>query len=173
MISILLNGPSSAGKSSIAKMLKAILHNDFGLEYKVITLDDYLEMSPEEPIWEDDVFKATSMMCRDIALSLNNGYGVIIDHVMTSERIYKAVWSVLPESSVMKVLVTCSIEMLRKREEDRGNRCAGSAEASLRYLFPKDGYDILVDTSERSAKGAADAIFYYLLLNGMGCCDWR
>lgn len=154
MISILLNGPSSAGKSSIAKMLREIFYNDSGLEYKIIALDDYLEMSAEESIWEDDVFKTTSLMCKDIMQSLDDGHGVILDHVMTSERIYQSVMSALPENSVMKVLVTCSLEILRKREKDRGNRCVGSAEASLQYLFPKDGYDILVDTGELSTEDA-------------------
>jgi len=163
----LLNGPSSAGKSSIAKMLKEIFYNESGLEYKIITLDDYLEMSSEESIWEDDVFETTSLMCKDIMQSLEDGYGVILDHVMTSERIYQSVKSALPKNSVMKVLVTCSLEILRKREKDRGNRCVGSAEASLQYLFPKDGYDILVDTGELSTEDAVDAIVRHAcLING-------
>ena len=51
---ILLNGPSSAGKSSIAKALRQKLHESGNTA--IISLDDYLQMSAYEPIWEDDVF---------------------------------------------------------------------------------------------------------------------
>ena len=51
---ILLNGSSSTGKSSIAKALRQKLH-DSGNSV-IISLDDYLQMSANEPIWEDDVF---------------------------------------------------------------------------------------------------------------------
>ncbi|MBO7364094.1 MAG: GNAT family N-acetyltransferase, partial [Lachnospiraceae bacterium] len=46
---VLLNGPSSAGKSSIAEQLRRKL----GVTAVTVTLDDYLEMSVREPIWED------------------------------------------------------------------------------------------------------------------------
>ena len=77
---ILLNGPSSAGKSSIAKELKTILDTQGATE--VIALDDYLDMASSESIWEDDVFTVMPGMCSDIAAALNNRRNVIIDHVI-------------------------------------------------------------------------------------------
>ena len=86
---ILLNGPSSAGKSSIAKALRQRL-SDAGCSTVVISLDDYLQMSAKEPIWEDDVFSIMPRMCEDISTALRDGKMVIIDHVITSSRIYRA-----------------------------------------------------------------------------------
>ena len=86
---ILLNGPSSAGKSSIAKAMKQLLL-DSGTDVVILSLDDYLQMSANEPIWEDDVFAIMPHMCEGIAEALQDGKTVIIDHVITSARIYRA-----------------------------------------------------------------------------------
>ena len=40
----------------------------------------------------------------------------------------------------------------------RLDRCAGSAEASLRYLYPKAGYDLCVDSCEASPAALAEMI---------------
>jgi chloramphenicol 3-O phosphotransferase len=35
---------------------------------------------------------------------------------------------------------------LVRREKERKNRCLGSAESSYQYLYPKEDYDLTVDT---------------------------
>ncbi len=153
---ILLNGPSSAGKSSIAKALRQKLH-DRGSAV-IISLDDYLQMSANEPIWEADVFAVMPRMCADISKALQDGKTVIIDHVITSFRIWQALCNAASGFQMKTVLVRCDVETLRRREAERGDRRAGSAEASLRYLYPKTGYDLCVDTSEASAAVLAEKI---------------
>ena len=142
---ILLNGPSSAGKSSIAKAIRLKLHDSESSV--IISLDDYLQMSANEPIWEDDVFAIMPRMCEGIEAALRDGKTVIIDHVITSFRIWQALCNAVSESQKKTVLVSCDVETLRRREAERGDRCAGSAEASLQYLYPKTGYDLCVDSS--------------------------
>ncbi len=56
------------------------------------------------------------------------------------------------------VLISCDVEILRRRETERGDRCVGSAEASLQYLYPKTGYDLRVDSSEASPAALAEVI---------------
>ena len=75
----ILNGPSSAGKTSIAKALKQLLL-DRWTDAFILSLDDYLQMSANEPIWEDDVFAIMPHMCEDIAAALQDGKTVIIAH---------------------------------------------------------------------------------------------
>ena len=154
---ILLNGPSSAGKSSIAKALQQLLL-DRGTDTVILSLDDYLQMSANEPIWEDDVFAIIPRMCEGIEAALRDGKTVIIDHVITSFRIWQALCNAVSESQKKTVLVSCDVETLRRREAERGDRCAGSAEASLQYLYPKTGYDLCVDSSEASPEALAEEI---------------
>ena len=154
---LLLNGPSSAGKSSIAKALRQRL-SEAGRGTVVISLDDYLQMSANKPIWEDDVFAIMPHMCEDITKALQDGKTVIIDHVITSVRIWQALWNVVSGFQMKTVLVRCDVETLRRREAQRGDRCAGSAEASLQYLYPKAGYDLCVDSSEASPAALAEMI---------------
>ncbi len=144
---MLLNGPSSAGKSSIAKAMQKKL-NDSGKTAVVVSIDDYLRMTAQEPIWEDDVFAVTPDMCREISDALRQGKLVIVDHVITSARIFDALMEAIAGAAMKTVLVTCGPDVLRKREAIRGERCIGSAEASLRYLYPRTGYDQAVDSGE-------------------------
>ena len=153
---ILLNGPSSAGKSSVAKALKQMLPGSGGAA--IISLDDYLQMSANEPIWEDDVFSVMPRMCKDVSSALRDGKTVIIDHVITSPRIYSALKNAVAGFQMKTVLVSCDTETLRLREAERGDRCLGSAEASLQYLYPKTGYDLCVDSGKASPSALAEAI---------------
>lgn len=154
---ILLNGPSSAGKSSIAAKMQNILTNQ-GKDAVIISLDDYLKMSVEEPIWEDDVYETVPAMSADIAKELKSGKTVIIDHVITSSRIYDSLLSATAGHAMKTVLIQCDPEILKKREAARGNRFAGSAQASSQYLYPASGYDLAVDTSENTPQQTAGII---------------
>ena len=158
---LLLNGPSSAGKSTIAKELRQKLRL-YGADPAVISIDDYMKISTEEEIWEDDVFDIMPDMCRDIAAALRRGQWVIVDHVITSARIYDALLEATAGFSMITVLVTCRLETLRKREKERGNRFAGSAEASWRYLYPREGYDLRVDSEASGPAAAAEKIMEVL-----------
>ena len=158
---ILLNGPSSAGKSSIAKALQRKLRDSGSAA--IISLDDYLQMSANEPIWEDDVFAIMPHMCEDLIEALQDGKTVIIDHVITSARIYRALNNVPHGFQMKTVLVSCDVETLRRRETEWGDRCSGSAEASLQYLYPKTEYDLCVDSSEASPAALAEVILSSLL----------
>ena len=56
----------------------------------------------------------------------------------------------------------CPLAVLQKRELARGDRHPGSAEASMEYLYPKDGYDLIVDTNAMTAEECAKCIFEML-----------
>ena len=162
---ILLNGPSSAGKSTIADELlrKLCLH---GMNPVIISIDDYMKISTDEEIWEDDVFEIVPDMCRDITAALRRGKWVIVDHVITSARIYHELISAAAGFEMMTVLVTCRLETLREREKQRGNRFAGTAESSFQYLYPKEGYDLRIDSGKTEPAAAAEKIMAILQKTG-------
>ncbi len=53
---ILLNGPSSAGKSTLSRLLQSRL-KEAGKESVIISIDDYMITDPKETIYEDDIFE--------------------------------------------------------------------------------------------------------------------
>ena len=155
---ILLNGPSSSGKSTLAMNLKVGIEKECGDLYEVISIDDFMKCDPEETIYEDDVFEISGEMCDAIKALMSKGTGVIVDHVITSERIYEQFLKETEAYDLRTVKIECAIEILRQREQARGDRCVGSAESSLTYLYPKDGYDLTVDTGAMSSKDCAAKI---------------
>ena len=82
--------------------------------------------------------------------------------VFTSERIFLQLKDMLSGYTLHCVHVTCPLEVLLKREYDRKNRCLGSAEASYTYLYPKEGYDVTVDTGVMATEECAEQIFQYI-----------
>ena len=155
---ILLNGPSSSGKSTLAQALQTLISNDGDRRYEVVSIDDFMKISKTETIYEDDVFEISGDMCKKALEILEAGSGVIIDHVITSERIFDQLTESLSSFCLLKVRVTCPSDILRSREIKRGDRCPGSAESSEKYLFPKEGYDIVVDTGTKPPEENARAI---------------
>ena len=147
---ILLNGPSSSGKSTLSKTLQALIREKLSLMYDVVSIDDFMKTDSMEPIYEDDVYDISGELCEQVLKRMKNCCGVIIDHVITSERIFNQLKETVEGYSFSMIQVTCSPELLRKREKERGDRCPGSAETSAEYLFPKEGYDLVVDTGLKS-----------------------
>ena len=155
---ILLNGPSSSGKSTLSRVLADVMLEKRGERYAIISIDDYMKISEDETIYEDDVYEISGDMCKGALDALSDYDGVIIDHVITSERIFEELVTTLGACSIYSVHVSCPLDVLIAREIARGNRCGGSAEASYIYLYPKSGYDLTIDTSLASSEECAEAI---------------
>ena len=156
---MLLNGPSSSGKSTLAKALQALIENRCFERYEVVSIDDFMKGSPYETIYEDDVYAVSCDMCEKVLEILGSGSGVIIDHVITSERIFRQLTEMLFAYPLHMVNISCPLDVLRERERVRGDRCPGSAEASAEYLYPKDGYELTIDTSRKTQAENAQQIF--------------
>ena len=144
---ILLNGPSSSGKSTLSRALQTQIRQERNQQYGIISIDDFMKIATDETIYEDDVFEINEDMCRAAEEILKESSGVIIDHVITSARIFEQLLDLLGKFQIRTVHVSCPLEVLLQRELARGNRCIGSAEASYTYLYPQDGYDLTVDNA--------------------------
>ncbi len=156
---ILLNGSSSAGKSTLAKALQALIADKRKERYEIVSIDDFLKMTTEDVIYEDDVYEISGPLCEMVMEVFNANQGVIIDHVITSERIFAQLKEAVSPHRLWTVRVTCPLEIIRKREQERKDRCPGSAEASYTYLFPKEGYDLTVDTHFMTTSECVNKIF--------------
>ncbi|KYN78988.1 hypothetical protein A0J52_06850 [Clostridium sporogenes] len=71
---------------------------------------------------------------------------IIVDHVITRNRIFKLLIEALEFCDIYLIRVTCPLHELIRRKTQRKNRCIGFAEASFRYLFPQETYDLMIDT---------------------------
>ncbi len=160
---ILLNGSSSSGKSTLAKVLQTVIEDKRNERYDIVSIDDFLKMTTEDVIYEDDVYEISDALCESVLQALEESQGVIIDHVITSERIFNRLTERLNCYHLWLVHVTCPLEIIRKREQERKDRCLGSAEASYTYLFPKEGYDLTVDTHSMTISECANQIFEMIL----------
>ena len=156
---ILLNGPSSSGKSTLAKALQTLFADEGHERYEVVSIDDFMKISTTETIYEDDVYEISDDICTRALELLEAGNGVIIDHVITSERIFDQLTEKLASYPIRAVRITCPLNILKERELERGDRCLGSAESSEEYLFPKEGYDLVIDTGVKSPDENARIIF--------------
>ena len=47
---ILLNGPSSSGKSTLSKHLQSLIAEKRGEQYAIASIDDFMKISTEETI---------------------------------------------------------------------------------------------------------------------------
>ena len=155
---ILLNGASSSGKSTLARALRQRLRDTKREEYRIVSIDDFLDMTAHEPIYEDDVYEISHLLCQKALDILKSGDGAIIDHVITSERIYRQLTEALKDYPLITVQVTCPLRELEKREKERGDRSIGSAKASCAYLYPQKGYDLTLNTLELSPEECSEKI---------------
>ena len=156
---ILLNGPSSSGKSTLGRALQAMIQERKNERFGLVSIDDCMKLAADEVIYEDDVFEINPDLCEKALCELKYAAGVIIDHVITSERIYTQLTEALKPYALIRVKVTCPPDELQRREIARGDRHPGSAQASYTWLYPKDGYDLTVDTYAMTTAQCADIIF--------------
>jgi chloramphenicol 3-O phosphotransferase len=161
---ILLNGISSAGKTSIAQALQRTLNEP----YLQVSIDAFEDMLPgrsqagEQFTWEDLFPKLLAGFHRSIAVLAGAGSNVIVDHVM----VYREGWAstladcmeALEPFAVYFVGVRCSLEEAMRREQARGDRFIGTAERQFPRVHRHALYDIEVDTTRTSAEVCAEHI---------------
>lgn len=160
---IVLNGPSSAGKSTLSKYLCENLAE----HHLHIELDAFRNMEPAN-YW--DVEKQMTQvrvaaLCRAInataATFSRHGQAVIVDHVLSSDA-----WHYMLEDliglPVLTVGVFCSLEILTERELTRGNRKIGLAKSQFDSIHANRHYDHVVDTSSSSALDCGQSVLEWL-----------
>jgi chloramphenicol 3-O-phosphotransferase len=158
---IVLNGVSSAGKSTFAKALQAKLPQ----QYLYMPVDLLTDISPpkDSPSYNER-FTADPMpiLCAFYACVKSfSDYGIhaIFDVVFRKEFLC---WflNMFPDSDypVMMVHVTCPIEELRRREKERGDRKIGDGESHLALLEPRENYDIVIDTYAETTEANVEKV---------------
>jgi len=174
---ILLNGASSAGKSSILHELQTILDQP----YLEAGIDKFLFMLPTDylmkphlwhqiigykksdngellPTVGDHGHQLMRGMHRSIAALAQTGNNVVADHVMLDKLWLKDCLDVFEVLDVLFVGVMCPLEVLETREKDRGDRTLGQASGQAGIVHHDCIYDLEVDTSKLSSAECAEQI---------------
>ncbi|HEX6820140.1 MAG TPA: AAA family ATPase, partial [Ktedonobacterales bacterium] len=145
---ILLNGISSAGKTSISEVLQQTTVTP----YLQVSIDAFENMLPERyreggPFaWETLFPKMLRGFHRSIAALAGAGNNLIVDHVM----VYREGWAstladcaaILEPFRVYFVGVHCSLEEAKRREQLRGDRFKGTAERQFPRVHRLRLYDL-------------------------------
>ena len=147
---VILNGVSSAGKTTLARALQDKVSEAFF----VITGDDLMEMlgrSKYVDISSEAYFQFNTSEYHAARAFSDVGMNIIMDTVILKEDKVglNEFTKILSDYPVLFVHVTCPLEELRRREKERGDRDIGQGESQLLKLNPQEIYDITVDTSKK------------------------
>ena len=157
---ILLNGPSSSGKSSIGRAMLPLLADPWFL----VPVDDISGMRSTRHRRELDEAEVQEMLRRTrrgyhrvVAALVSTGNDVIMDYPLSEPWRLADLLDVLDGYDVTLVDVRCSAEELIRREKARGDRPEGLA-ASQTSVYVHGDNDIAVDTTHRTAADCAQEI---------------
>jgi len=176
----MLNGASSAGKSTLAAALQAELLAA-GECWFVWAVDDFLAKLPEPWLAYFEVGAHADEGVRfdrqpDGTIALQTGpigdglfavyretigrlaragLNVIVDEVILTEAGWLDWQRQLEGLSVLWVRVECPLDVIEQRERDRGDRLPGMARSQLRTVHSFPPYDVTIDTDELDPRAGA------------------
>ena len=159
---IWLNGVSSSGKSTLVKTLQDRLSEPFYLLANDMFTDEPVCPVKFVDIDANETYQRALMgMYYAVRAFSDAGINTIVDDVLLKEdgydRLNQCV-ELLHDYPVLFVYVTCPVDELRRREEERKDRWVGMGESQFTILTPQDTYDITVDTFNDSKDDCADRI---------------
>lgn len=170
---LLLNGCTSAGKTSLARALQAQLPGcwlRFGIDDAFGMLPLALHDNPDGVWFDTDAWGdprlnmgksgwTTLAAYRRAAVAMaRSGANVIIDDVILDSAARDDWVAVLPANGAVICGVRCSLDELCRRERARGDRRIGQARGQFRHVHDDMTYDIEVDTTAASPEACAEQI---------------
>lgn len=172
---VLLNGTSSAGKTSISMELtnqKEILFHhlsidDFYHNYNDFINNKFPDLKPVRKL-DDEVIgqiifdPLISMYYATIKLFSEMGLNVIVDTVIENDKWFNDYLDVLFDYPTLFVGVICSKEELARREQIRGDRRIGLAASQFDKVYSFNEYDLEVNTEELSPTECAEKILSFM-----------
>jgi len=179
-----LNGTSSAGKTTLASGLQARFA-EAGECWFVIGLDDMFAMLPESWVTYRDhigphadegiafvlvdgaVERRVGPVARSVlaayrgwvSASARAGLDVIVDEVLLDEADWRGWLDELDGLDVTWVRVDCDLAIVEARERARGDRMVGVARGQVEVVHRYPTYAVRVDTGASGPDEAADVVF--------------
>ncbi len=152
---IILNGPSSAGKTTMARNLQKIWDRPlYYLSYD--SVDCY--MAPfgrtDRDFGIDCARDFLAVMYESAAAISRSGRDVVIDNCLFDcEDIYEMSMEIMRDCPRVFIRIKLPLEELERRELARGDRTLGKARWQEEHITPKDdtAYDLVINAMHPSA----------------------
>lgn len=170
---IILNGTTSAGKSSIAKAVQRLANRPV----LRVSMDDFLEMMPPRYANHPDAFEFKTLegtegpeveitagpygmallegMRASVAALADSGLDVLVDDVTLDAGALDDYRRKLAGHAAHFVAVTCSLETAEAREVARGDRDIGQARWQYGRVHEGKSYDLEINTDEAGPEDCA------------------
>jgi chloramphenicol 3-O phosphotransferase len=158
---LLLNGASSSGKSTLARMLQARMPTPFWH----ISIDHLRDsgvlptarIRSKEFDWRALREPFFIGFERSLVAYAEAGNDLIVEHIMESEAWLMRLATTLSGLDVFVIGVHCPLEELERREIARGDRPVGDARRDFHRIHSYCSYDVEVDGTADAAANA-DAV---------------
>ena len=157
---IILDGPSSAGKTSLAKALQEELLPEIWLNFSIDHVIDAFPNSILEKCavndWsdvDDDLLFAGTFSC--VKGLLRSGYPVIFDAVISTKQTANQTIEAFLSHTAFFIAVRCDWEEIRRRTISRVDRTLEEAEYGFKTSPRHLNYNFRVDTTKLSPEDAA------------------
>lgn len=151
---IFLHGPSSSGKSTLARAVQQQAVEPF-LHLSIDTLRDggaFPKTSAATArAMRPHVF---SGLHNAVAAFAHAGNNVIFEHILDTQGWREELREVLTGIDVLCVGVYCALPILQAREQARGDRLVGSAETDFHKVHKDMRYDLDVNGEDPPAEQA-------------------
>ncbi len=174
---ILLNGTSSAGKSSIAVQIQKltkdpILHVGFDL-FTLMLPPSYLIDGEHADLGfrltQESPFKTIIKMGpiaeklnyakhRSIKAMLDNGFSLILDEILFRKKDFEDYLELFKDYRVLFVGVKPPLEVAEQREKARGDRVIGLARGLYDLIHLDKTYDLTIDSAKNTPEESAKII---------------
>lgn len=167
---IIVNGGSSAGKSSIIRCLQDMLARDwltFGADTLVAALpprmqssDGGLAIGPDGRVSAGDAYRRMDRAwAHGVAQIARAGVPVVVDEIFLGGPASQQRWrDALGGLGVLWVGVRCAPDVAAAREAARGDRVAGMARHQADLVHRGVAYDLEVDSTTATVRECAAVI---------------
>lgn len=163
-VAIVLNGASSAGKTSIAKSIQhqsptPVLHAE---------LDTFLGMIDWSAITTLEKKKECFRHCVDnfhasLAILATRPYMLVVDQVFEQHEWFEACKNSLQNRKTYFIGIHCPLDVLETRELLRGDRRIGIAKGQFNNIHLGKQYELELDSSVATPDECASTILQFVL----------
>jgi chloramphenicol 3-O phosphotransferase len=160
---IVLNGASSAGKTSIARAIQCLADTPV-LHASLDTFTDMFHwpaIADGEEKWECHRAGVANFHAA-LPILASSRFPLVVDHVFEHPAWFDACCAALKGKKTYFVGVRCPISVLEAREKVRGDRRVGMARSQVDRVHEGKPYAMEVDTSIHSPEGCATEILKFV-----------